>query len=664
LIKAVHAFQVLFAFSFLSCVTQAAEHGDKQQPLNEEKTESAPLIRSLADQRYNYEMAKTALAKNKREAFAKHYALLGNYPLTPYLDYAVLKRDLSQPDLNALDDFFDTHKNSYLETRLRHQLLHTLALKQRWKDYLTYYNENNATAELHCYWLTARLFEGDTSAFDEVDTLWPKGRSHPKACDTLFDKWRKAGRLTQDIVWERFNNAMQARNRGLANYVTRFMNAQNRHYADLYLSVHRSPHQIRQQRKFSEQSLKMQQIIVHGIKRHARNNPQEAMRLWELYEAQQLFPSALSSEAKLAITTRLISNGEPALAEQLIAHSHELQKKHVVEALIRQALSYQNWEKVYQWINALDESSRNTERWRYWRARSLAELGMIDAHYGSPEQIYVSVADKRSFYGFLAADRINQKYALQHEPVEIGPDKLADIAKTDGIRRAHELWLKNDLSEAQAEWIFTMRQLDTESLLAAGELARRWGWYNKGIYTMISGNLWNHLSIRFPLAYEDAVNQASSKTNIAPDFIYAVARQESAFAEKARSSAGAMGLMQLMPATAKTTARRNGIKMTINDLYDPEHNIELGGLYLNELLEKYNGNRILAAAAYNAGPHRVKRWTGDKSDRLPYDVWIEIIPFKETRGYVQNVLSFSVIYGYRLGQPRNLVTEQEANNLL
>lgn len=634
--------------------------------VNQTLTETAPTKAtiSLADQRYSYEMAKTALAKGNQTLFEQHYALLDDYPLTPYLDYGVLKRDLGALNFAALDNFFTQHDGSYLETRLRHQLLYTLAIKKRWAEFLNYYQADKSTSELECYWLNARATQGDNSALEEVDSLWPKGRSHPKACDPLFERWRKAGRLTQEIAWQRFNNAMQAKNRGLARYLTRFMDEKYSGYAELYLKVHGYPYQIRSQRLFSEQSLPMQQIIVHGIKRYARKNPKDAMRLWELYEAQQLFPTELSSEAKLEITTRLIRNDEPELAEQIIANSHELQKQHVVEALIRQALSYQNWGKVLQWVNALDAEPREMDRWQYWRARALAELGMVDANYGSPEQIYLSIAGNRSFYGFLASDRVNKNYSLQHEPVEISPTTIASVEHRAGIQRARELWLKNDLPEAQAEWIFTMRQLDTDSLVAAGELARRWGWYNKGIYTMISGNLWNHLSIRFPLAYEDAVIEASAKTSVTPDFIYAVARQESAFAEKARSSAGAMGLMQLMPATARTTAARNGIKMKIKDLYDPEHNIQLGGLYLNELLEKYNGNRILAAAAYNAGPHRVARWMGDNPERLPYDIWIETIPFKETRGYVQNVLAFSVIYGYRLGQPRNLVTEQEANNPL
>jgi len=206
--------------------------------------------------------------------------------------------------------------------------------------------------------------------------------------------------------------------------------------------------------------------------------------------------------------------------------------------------------------------------------------------------------------------------------------------------------------------------MDDDELIAAGELAKRWGWYNRGIQAMIKGNLWDHLSIRFPLAYEPQVRKAADKNNIEPNLIFAIARQESAFAEKATSTAGAMGLMQLMPSTARATARRSGIKHHKSDLFNPEHNIKLGSSYLNQLLQQYKGNRILATAAYNAGPHRVDRWLRKTPQDVAFDIWIETIPFKETRGYVQNVLAFSVIYAYRMGTATSLVTESEANRLL
>lgn len=618
----------------------------------------------LAEQRYHYELAKQALSQNQWERFETHFALLGDYPLKPYLEYGRLKFNLAELDLDQIDRFLKAQRGSFLETRLREQLLYTLALRKRWEDYLAYYDTGRHGKELNCYWLYARLYEHDNSALEEVAALWQEGKSHPKACNPLFNRWRRAGGLTQEVAWTRFNNAMRSGNRGLARYVISFMGDKYRHYAELYMHVHGYPYTMRSTDKFAEHSPQMQQIIAYGIQRYARHNALDALKQWEKYEAQQLFSEDLSAETKLYLAQRLIRANESAAAAALISNSLALKQNSVVEAFIRDALKEGSWEKVYAWIGRLDEETQQSGRWRYWRARAVEQLSVPDDLFGTAKQIYTSIAGERSFYGFLAADRINAGYSLEQIPVELSPSLLIAVEQLPGLRRAKELWLKGDLAEAQAEWVFAIRDLDSDNLVAAGELARRWGWYNKGIHAMISGNLWDHLSIRFPLAYEEQVQQVSSQTKVSPEFIYAVARQESAFAENATSSAGARGLMQLMPSTARSTALRNGMTYKEQDLFDPAHNINLGGLYLNELLQQYDGNRILAAAAYNAGPHRVDRWLRKRRQDSDFDVWIETIPFSETRGYVQNVLSFSVIYGYRLGQPRNLVSESEIKSFL
>ncbi|SMF31127.1 soluble lytic murein transglycosylase [Alteromonadaceae bacterium Bs31] len=648
---------ILFSIPLMAGLSHALAPGANNSPI-------ASKTLPLSEQRFHYEMAKSALSDGKWDSFHHHYAQLGDYPLIPYLDYAIQKYELHKLNTQKIDNFLNKHRGSFLETRLRQQLLYTLAMKKRWEDYIAYYDSSSESKELQCYWLYARSFEHDDSALEEVAELWQQGYSHPKACDPLFNRWRRAGLLTQDVAWTRFHNAMHAGNRSLARYLTRYLDEKHTAYALLYQRVHSYPYTMRETRKFSEQSLPMQQIIAYGIKRYARKNPKDALRLWELYEAQQLFPQALSSDAKLYIATRLIRNNETEMAEKLMASSHELRENAVIEKLIRQSLKTESWDKILQWVNVLEEKQQQSDRWMYWRARALEALDKSDTSFGEPTQIYLSLSNNRSFYGFLSADRLGRSYALEHTPSEVSPSSILTVSNLPGMRRAKELWLKGDLSESQAEWVFTIRNMGSDELVTAGELARRWGWYNKGIHAMITGNLWDHLSIRFPLAYQEEVHLTSSNTKVAPDLIYAVARQESAFAANATSSAGAMGLMQLMPATAKSTAKRNGIKHSKTDLFKPEHNIQLGAHYLSELLEQYQGNRILAAAAYNAGPHRVDRWLGRNPQDVSYDIWIETIPFKETRGYVQNVLAFSVIYGYRMGKPRNLVSEFEANSLL
>ena len=618
----------------------------------------------LAQQRIHYEMAKSALNSGDWSGFRLHQQQLGDYPLALYLEYGRLKSKLSSADQNEIDDFLNREQSSFLSTRLREQWLYHLAVNKRWAEFLNYYQPDASTTEMRCLWLQARLFERDSSALTEVGDLWVGGKSHPKTCDPLFNRWRRSGGLSQELVWQRFNNALDAGNRSLANYVSRMMDEHHRSYADLYSKVVAYPSTIRKRERFSEHSPLMQEVIVAGIKAYARQNPKAALKLWEGYEAQQLFPERLSTDAKLAIATQLLRKRNTQQAEALVLGSRDLQQPKVVESLIRDALRAEDWPRVKQWLALLSPELRNSDRWRYWQARALGETASDSKDAAAASLIYQSLSESRSFYGFLAADHLGRRYELQNVPVTASPELLAAIGSMPGMRRAKELWLTDNLGEAHAEWLFTTRGLDNDELVAAGELARQWGWYNKGINAMITGNLWDHLSIRFPLAYEDQIQQVSSQTNVEPAFIYAIARQESAFAEQAKSSAGAMGLMQLMPTTAKETAQRNGIKHKQTDLYNPVHNMELGSLYLNQLLQQYQGNRVHAAAAYNAGPHRVDRWLKAYRADLPTDIWIEVIPFRETRGYVQNVLAFSVIYGLRLGKPNSLINENEVNSLL
>ena len=628
-------------------------------------TPAAKLITKVEDQRLHYRKAKSALSRGELKTFRKHYARLGDYPLIPYLDYALLKYELHKLDFENIDSFLTRHQGSYLETLLRRQLLYTLSVKRRWKAFLRYYKpEQYNSKDMQCMWLYARLRKQDTDALPLITELWVEGKSLPEACDPLISRWRREGHLSQDLIWQRFTAAMQNRRKGLARYLSGLMNKRYNKHAQLLLQVDAYPHRIAKHRQYAGKSPLMQEVIAHGIERYARKNPVKALAQWEIYAAKQAFSPTLAKRVGTSIARQLTFKGEIAAVEQLLNQSPDLQENAVIENFIRESLKQSDWTRVLSWLDYLDENARQSNRWQYWRARAMQEMQLKPLDGKNPEEIYQQLATQRSFYGFLSADIIGSDYALQFKPVEVSSSRLYAIEQLPAMRRAKELWLTDNHAEARAEWAHMERGMSKQDLVVAGELAKRWGWYNRGIQAMITGNLWDHLSIRFPVAYEPLVLREADANDIEPNFIFAIARQESAFAEKARSSAGAMGLMQLMPRTAQATARRNGIKHRKNDLYKPAHNIAIGSRYLNQLLEQFNGNRILAAAAYNAGPHRVDRWLRRTPQDVAYDVWIETIPFRETRGYVQNVLAFSVIYGYRRGAPTSLVTENEAKSLL
>ncbi|MGD8176486.1 transglycosylase SLT domain-containing protein [Marinimicrobium sp. ARAG 43.8] len=615
-------------------------------------------------QRQRFLDARDALSRRQMSRYRELRATLDDYPLTPYLDYRELTRNLAKKTASdEIAAFLQREQGSYLARQLRRQWLDRLARQERWDDYLQFYDESVRRTELHCYALKARLQNGDDSVLDEVASLWNVPTSQPNACDDVFDAWMAAGRLTSDIAWERYTKALRARHYHLADYIARQMPEPWQKRAKLLREVDRHPETLTQTRRFAEQSEAMQTIITHGLQRLARTDAPQALSLWRGYDAQQLFSNHARLATQETIARRLIYQDHRELADNLLATVPALNSSDLIESLIRDALRHLDWERAYTWLNQLPADARDTERWRYWRARMIEELD-LDNTGPEPRDLYTAVAATRSFYGFLSADKLGIDYRLLDQPAPVSETTLAAVEQHPALQRARELLLIDDVNNASREWFFTVPTLPHEQILAAGKLAQQWGWHRKGIQAMINARFWDDLQVRFPLAYAEYVQSAAQETSVHPHLLFAIARQESAFMPHARSPAGAMGLMQLMPATARQTAQRAGVSYRQADLLSPEKNIALGSRYLNELLDEFDGNRILAAAAYNAGPYRVKQWLKDTGERIPYDVWIETIPFSETRGYVQNVLSYSVIYGYRMGEKNRFITPEEARRPL
>ena len=236
---------------------------------------------------------------------------------------------------------------------------------------------------------------------------------------------------------------------------------------------------------------------------------------------------------------------------------------------------------------------------------------------------------------------------------------MQKVRNAAGMQRALEFKARDEMTEAHREWYHLSNFLSRDELVAQARIAYDMGWYFPAIRTISKAQYWDDLEIRFPMAHQSNFVTEAKNRGLHSSWMFAVTRQESAFMIQAKSHVGAMGLMQLMPATAKETAQRYGIPLaTPQSAVIPEINIQLGAAYLSQVLGQFNGNRVLASAAYNAGPGRVRQWLRD-AKHLPYDVWVESIPFDETRLYVQNVLTYSVIYGEKLKAPMPLVEWHE-----
>ena len=625
-----------------------------------------------ARQRELYAQANEAFDRGRLSEFESLKQALQDYPLLPYLEYRALRPKIDTiaatgSDTAEIDAFLQANRDSVLGNRLERDWVAALAANGRWNGVLRYHRPQNTTATLSCHALRARLETGQADALEAVEPLWNVSYSQPNDCDPVFEAWLAQGFLSPEIAWQRFSKIMQVRQPGLARYVSRLMPERERELSQLYLRIDSQPESLRDDPALMRDEPEVREIILHGIRRLAAVDAPLALSMLGKYHAQHNFTAEELVSARQFIAQRKLLQGFVADTETLISADPGLSTETLVGWILRDALRQQDWQRMANWLPQLPEDAKNTERWRYWQARTLEELQAAGIDHDEArieaERIYYELAQTRTFYGFLSADKLGLPYELVDQPVQVSADDLAALYNDASVVRAYELYMTGDEVAARSEWQFATAAMTPEQVIASGRLADSWGWYRNGIQAMIRAGYWDDLQLRFPLAYSDFFASAALEHDVSTQLLMAVARQESAFMHDVRSGAGALGLMQLMPATGRETARALGLRVSDQDLLQPETNIRIGSRYLTQLLADFNGNRALAAAAYNAGPNRVRQWLRQTSSNpLPLDAWIETIPFTETRNYVQNVLAFSVIYGYRMQQPVAFLTDEEASS--
>lgn len=615
----------------------------------------------LAGQRQQYRAAQVALERGDPQPFLRARSLLADYPLYPYLELAELRRRLPAMPAAEVDRFLERHGDGLPAARLRAAWLPLLASHERWQEFLRHYVEDPANTERRCDHAWALLKTGATAEADRrAAEIWVAPRSLPKACDRLFQAWSARGNPAPALAWQRFHAAMAAGETGLARYLSRFLDAPARADAELFLRVAGEPALVQQPARFAGGNPRHAGIVAFGLSRLAARNADAARLAFEQYaRAGQLEPAVLGGAAP-RIAGALAGGSPRAAMHWIMGLDARLRGDALGEDAVRYALRGEGWDDVLATLDLLSAPLAASERWQYWAARSRDAL---TAGGDGVQATYAQLGATRSYYGFLAADRIGQGYAMQHEPLPVADELLRAVERDPGVRRAREFQLLGDGLASRREWLHTIGVMNQPERLAAARIASRWGWHQLAISTLIAAGEWNALELRFPTVYAQDFARAARQQRLEQNWLYAIARQESALNATVRSPAGALGLMQVMPATAELTARKAGIPYRGSaDLLDPSTNVVIGSRYMRMMLDQFQQNRILAAAAYNAGPGRVKQWLQRMPAAVEHDRFVETIPFRETRQYVQNVLSFAVIYAYLEG--REVPVVQPAERLI
>ncbi len=613
----------------------------------------------LSEQRRHYDQAQSALAKGDHARFQQLKAGLDDYPLYPYLLLESLRKRVDHAPHREIEQFLSAHGDLPTASGLKRSWLARLAEEQDWDRLRRHLDEDSATAELQCPLVLQMWRDGQTEqAMARARELWTVGQSQPAACDPLFEHWIEAGGLTEDVAWERIRLALLHRQDGLAKYLTRYLPTQGA-LAERFVATAGDPKRLNQFSQYQPgagQPLdKLTDIVTVALRRLGRDDPNAALALWPHYEHLPF-----SEEQRLALTrdigVRLARRHQPEALPFMAANDPQMKDDTITEWRGRLALRSGRWHAVQELVEHMPDHLQQQSRWRYWQLRSRQ---LADSATGDLLAEYAQLAGERDFYGFLAAERSRQPYATNHQPVPIDPRAAARVQDTAGIIRAREFFARGEYVNARREWYHAERLFSREELIAQAALARQMEWYFPAIRGISKAQHWDDLEIRFPLAYREPILQQARLRQLNSTWVYAITRQESGFMTDARSHAGALGLMQLMPATARETARRYSIPLgNTHEVLQPERNIALGTAYLSQLYSLFEGNRVLASAAYNAGPGRVRQWTRDMP-AMPSDIWIETIPFDETRNYVQSVLTYGVIYGEKLGIPQPVMEQGE-----
>lgn len=607
---------------------------------------------SLQEQRERYQAVKQAWDANKMDEVARLLPTLREYPLYPYLAYRELTDDLDIISPKQVQEFINAYPTLPLAKNFKTRFINELARRQEWKSLLEFSPEAPKPAEAQCNFYFANWAQGNTQvAWQGAEKAWLNGHSMPTACDKLFTEWEKAGYLSSEMILERIHLAIKEGNTSVATYLAKRLPPSYRTIGDALVKLQNDPSSVSTFAKTVTPTDFTRQATIAGFSRYARQSPDAARAALPGISTAQKMNMGENQQMKDSVAWQYMGDVTPEQAmwrDEIIRETNSATLK---ERRVRLALGQGDKAGVASWLKQLPPETKNKDEWKYWQAMTLIN----DGKKAEGETILRQLTASRGFYPMVAAQQLNVDYPINVQRAA-KPDE--SVSKLPEVQRVRELmyWEMDNL--ARSEWVSLVASLPANQQEQLARYAFNNKWADLSVQATITAKLWDHLEERFPLAWEKEFNLYTQDKNIKKNYAMAIARQESAWNPQARSPVGATGLMQLMPATAKHTAQKQGINyVNTSQLTNPKMNIELGTAYLEDVYQQFGNNRILASAAYNAGPSRVNRWLGNSAGRVDAIAFIESIPFSETRGYVKNVLSYDLFYRHFLGQKRGGVLD-------
>src|ERR1700754_2565297 len=584
-----------------------------------------------------------AAAQQGGDAWRAQATGLEGYVLFPYLEAAALEHDLRTLDRARVDAYLARYPGLIPAADLRRDFLGELARRKDWTTSSAMYQPGLGDS-LSCFALQAKLSRNEPLVFErDLADLWKKA-SLPNACDPVIAAAHDQSLLTPERLWSRIQVAADAGKGGTVASLAPWLPADDAIAAQRIGQALNDPAGALRDASNWPDTPRHRQAVTLALQRMARKQSTAADTAWSALAPRFTLSEQQKGSIENALALFHATDFDESALGRLASLPPGAQTDATREWRVRVALARQDWTAALAALDALGESQKDDGEWRYFRALVLTRLG----RQGEAKSLYQSVSQEATYFGFLAADRIDASYAICPSTMAVDERREAALLADPGLDRAFELYAVGLQKLARREWTAALAGRDADTQRLAADLAFRKGWYDRGVFGLSSGDALRLYEQRFPLARQDGVVEQSSQAGIEAPWAYAIIRAESAWMTDARSGADARGLMQLLPGTAALVAKRNGLAWSGGDsLYDPSTNIVLGTRYLAQMAQRYSGAPWLASAAYNAGPNKVDQWLTARGTLDP-DLFLVSIPYKETREYVARVMAFAVIYDWRL----------------
>jgi soluble lytic murein transglycosylase len=596
---------------------------------------------------------------------------LRTYVLYPYVEAARLRSALGRVRKGARDAsleaailaFLQRHGDEPVTRELKRDRLLFLGERAAWAEFQAEappdVAERGEPLALQCYALLARLARLARKPDDDLRELaveaWLAAPSTPPACAPLVQWLDSPDHLADADIERRAIYAAQyqvALPKALAA-----LPAPRRDLVQLWWRLMGTPeHELRRfaeapEAKAAREDVEVGAALLETFVRLSRKNSAKAREVYPLLARLPQFTAAQRIELKRALALGLAYDREREALKWFAEIPDDVLDGPTREWRVRAALLHGEWKIARQWLEQMPEPQKSEPRWRYWLGRAL-DHGL---HPIRAREMYEHAATGREYYAFLAAERLGRAPVLR--PVALADDKpvQSELVARPAMARAYELFLCDRAELGAAELRYALRNDPPAVRAQAARVLDAWGWHLPAVQILSEQQMWDDLWLRFPMPWEAEVENAARAAGIPGEWVYSVLRTESLYDPRAVSPAGALGLLQLMPLTARRVAMHSRLRPPKREeLFQPDVNLALGARYLGELYDRFGKRLPLALAAYNAGPVRVPEWL--RTIPVEGDIWIENIPYNETRQYVQRALSSLVITGWRRdGAPRPLL---------